>query len=228
MKKDVTIASIEKMAKKERFPFEILQTHPSWFESLKEEGNSSDFIYTCFESHDPESAESENNLTIAVSLSKGRAARYRTAVADDDFELLEVYPKFNTESELIDLLTRKSRSFLEEAESNNDDDKEEDSSDYQVVHCPVCNACLCDEEGTGVECPHLLMFWNTDSGPEFIKEEIKDLIEDQLDLYKMEQDPKYNEIKGRVGSDIKLIESTTGLNPALTSVGTIYILVKLE
>ena len=142
MKKDAIITAIEKMAKKESFPFEILQTHPSWFESLKEEGNSSDFIYTCFESHDPESAESENNLTIAISLSKGRAARYRTAVADDDFQLLEVYPKFSNESELIDLLTRKSRAFLEEAESNNDDDEEDDTSDYQVVDCPVCGAGL--------------------------------------------------------------------------------------
>lgn len=228
MKKDAIITAIEKMAKKESFPFEILQTHPSWFESLKEEGNSSDFIYTCFESHDPESAESENNLTVAVSLSKGRAARYRTAVADDDLELLEEYPKFRTESELIDLLIKESRAFLDEAESSDGDDEEEDPSDYQVVNCPVCGACLCDEEGTGVECPHLLMFWNTDSGPDFIKEEIKDLIEDQLDLHEIEEEPKYNEIKQRVGCDIELIESSTGLNTALTSVGTIYILVKLE
>ena len=140
MKKDAIITAIEKMAKKESFPFEILQTHPSWFESLKEEGNSSDFIYTCFESHDPESAESENNLTVAVSLSKGRAARYRTAVADDDLELLEEYPKFRTESELIDLLIKESRAFLDEAESSNGDDEEEDPSDYQVVNCPVCGA----------------------------------------------------------------------------------------
>jgi hypothetical protein len=228
MKKDVIIETIQKMAEKESFPFEILQTHPSWFENLKEEGNSSDLIYTCFESHDPESAESENNLTIAISLSKGRAARYRTAVADDDFQLLEVYPKFKTESELIDLLTRKSRAFLERAESNNDDDEEEDSSGYQVVHCPVCNACLCDEEGSTGECPHLLMAWNTDFGCKFIKNEIKDLIEEQEDLHEIEEEPKYSEIKQRVGCDIELIESSTGLNTALTSVGTIYILVKLE
>ena len=229
MKKFEIIKAIEQMASKEKLPIEILQSHTTWFDSLKEEGNPADFIFTCFQSEDPSSAESENNLTVAVSLNTGRAAHYRTAVADDDFELLEEYPAFKNEVELLELLKQKSKEFLRAVNSAEDEEDEgSDSSDYQEVKCPVCDAWLCDEEGNAGECPHLLMFWNTDCGPEFIKTELKDLLTDEFDIMEIEENEKYNEIKRRVGSDVELIESKTGLNPCLTSVGTIYILVKLE
>lgn len=225
------IRKIQNMAEKEKLPIEILQTHTTWFDSLKEEGNPSDFIFTCFQSEDPSSAESENILTIAVSLNKGRAAHYRTAVADDDFELLEEYPPFKNESELLEILKQKSKEFVRAVKSAEDEDQSEDGdeeSSYEM-ECPVCEKALCDEEGSFSKCKHLLLAWNSfDKKPSFVHSKIKHLLNNDVECENILEDEFLSRIREETGEEIELLESESGLDQCLTTTPTLYAIVKIE
>lgn len=229
MKKEDVIMAIEKMAALEKLPIEILQKHTTWFDSLKEEGNPSDFIYVCFENE--ESPESENNLVIAVSLEKGRAARYRTAVAGDDFELLEDYPLFKKENELLEILKQKSREFLRDVKTAVEDsqsDEDEDEMCYEM-ECPVCGKALCDEEGSFGRCKHLLLAWSSyDEKPTFVHSKIKKLMSEEIECDDISGDEFLDTVREEIGREIELLEAESGLNQALTSTPTLYAIVKID
>lgn len=229
MKASTAIGKIQQMAKEEKLPIEILEKHTTWFESLKEEGNPADLIYVCFENE--ESPESENNLVIAVSLEKGRAARYRTAVADDDFELLEEYPLFKDESELLELLKQKSREFLRDVKTaveENQSDEDEDEMCYEM-ECPVCGEAICDEDGSFDECKHVLLSWNSfDGGPSYVHKDVEPLITDDLDCSDIIEEEFLLKVREKLDADVEPLMAESGLNQCLTSTPTLYAIVRTD
>ena len=106
------------------------------------------------------------------------------------------------------------------------DCNEEDSS-YEIK-CPVCDSWISDEEGNMGKCPHLLIFWNSFEGPEFIAKEIQDLLSEDMEVGEMLEDDFLEKVQKKIGADVEVLEAESGLNQSLTTTPSIHVLVKLE
>ena len=106
-----------------------------------------------------------------------------------------------------------------------EDSNEEDAS-YEIK-CPVCDSWISDEEGNMGECPHLLFFWNSFEGPEFISEEVNELISDEMELEEVLEEAFLEKVRVKIGANVQLLEAQSGLNQCLTTTPTIYAIVKL-
>jgi len=107
------------------------------------------------------------------------------------------------------------------------EDSNEVDATYEIK-CPVCNSWISDEEGNLGECPHLLIFWNSFKGPEFIAKEIQDLLSEDMEVGEMLEDDFIKKVRKKIGADVEVLEAESGLNQSLTTTPSIHVLVKLE
>ena len=107
------------------------------------------------------------------------------------------------------------------------EDSNEENASYEIK-CPVCEAWISDEEGNMGECPHLLIFWNSFKGPEFIAKEIQDLLSEDMRVGEMLEDEFIEKVRTKIGADVEVLEAESGLNQCLTNTPTIYALIKSE
>jgi len=145
---------------------------------------------------------------------------------------------FKNEEELVSKCEKEHEKLLEEIECRSNqikpssgsesisEDNDEDEGSYEIK-CPVCEALISDEEGGMGECPHLLLFWNSMEGPEFISEEVNELISDEMELEEVLEEEFLEKVRVKVGANVQLLEAESGLNQCLTSTPTIYAIVKL-
>ena len=108
-------------------------------------------------------------------------------------------------------------------------DGSEDSNDEVAsyeIKCPVCDSWISDEEGNMGECPHLLIFWNSFKGPEFIAKEIQDLLSEDIEVGEMLEDDFIEKVRKKIGADVEVLEAESGLNQCLTSTPTLYAVVR--
>jgi hypothetical protein len=105
-----------------------------------------------------------------------------------------------------------------------EDGNEEDTS-YEIK-CPVCDSWISDEEGNMGECPHLLIFWNSFKGPEFIAKEIQDLLSEDMEVSEILEDDFIEKVRKKIGADVEVLEAESGLNQCLTSTPTLYAVVR--
>ena len=147
--------------------------------------------------------------------------------------------KFENEEELLSKCKKEHEKLLEEIGSRKkyvkpssgsetiSEDTDEDEDSYKI-RCPLCDAVISDEQGNMGKCAHLLFFWNSMEVPEFISKEVFDLMPDEMDLNEVLEEEFLEKVRVKVGANVELLESQSGLNQCLTNTPTIYALIKSE